>query len=76
MAELNKAIAIVGVLPPLTLAGCNACNCGSVVVTTPGQAPKGCVPEPFCMIKLPAPLTETRLVKKHSLAPLFAIIVF
>src|SRR5258708_7425238 len=73
MAELNSGVAIVGVGPVLF---CNGPNCGSAVVTTPGHAPKGCVPEPFCTIRLPAPLTVTRLLKKHSLAPLFAMIVF
>src|SRR5438874_3985441 len=73
MAELNRGMAIVDVGPVLS---CNGPNCGSVVVTTPGHAPKGCVPEPFFMIRLPAPLVVTRLVKKHSLTPLFAMIVF
>src|SRR5437660_1572792 len=73
IAELYKGMAIVGVGPVLF---CNGPNCGSAVVTTPGHAPKGCVPEPFCMIRLPTPFTVTRLLKKHSLAPLFAMIVF
>src|SRR6476659_1753602 len=73
MAELNSGMAIVGVGPVLF---CNGPRLGSAVATTPGQELNGCVPEPFCMIRLPAPLLLTRPVKKHSLAPLFAIIVF
>src|SRR5205807_4606499 len=73
MAELYKGIAIVGVGPVLS---CNGPNCGSAVVTTPGHAPKGCVPEPLFMIRLPTlPVVVTLPVKKHSFAPLFAMIV-
>ena len=75
MAELYNGIAMVGVSPPFTFGGCGFCNCGSTVVTTPGQTPNGPEPEPFCMIKLPAPERVTNPVKKHSFAPLFAKIV-
>ena len=76
MAELNKGIALVGVLPPFVLGGSNGCNCGSTFVTTPGHAPNGGVPpEPFCMIRLPAPVDGGAPPTKHSLAPLLAMMV-
>src|SRR5512147_2416547 len=72
IAELNKGMAIVHVGPPLS---CNGPNWGSTLVTTPGHAPNGCVPVPLLMIRLWVPGCVTFPVKKHSFAPLLAMIV-
>src|SRR5205807_4660834 len=74
MAELKRGIASVGFGPPLSCSPFGS-SWGSVVVTTPGQVPKGCAPEPLLMIRLPAPDRITLPVKKHSFAPLLAMIV-
>src|SRR5262249_30847243 len=73
-AALVARIAIVGVLPGLF--SCRDNNCGSLVVTTPGHGEKKLDPEPLFMIKLPAPTAFTKpATKKHSLAPLLAIML-
>src|ERR671937_2932090 len=74
IAELYKGIAIVGVLPPFVLGGCNDCKLGSTLVTKPGQAPNDW-PEPLLMIRLPAPAVGPVPLTKHSFAPLLAMMV-
>ena len=74
MAELNRGIASVGVGPPLSFSPFGS-SCGSVVVTTPGQAPND--PDPLFIIRLPTPDLFTVLpANTHSsVAPLLAVIV-